>query len=398
MKIINKRFICMIISVILILSSGISLTYAEKISNHIYDTKKSFDINAKSSILIDSKSGNIIYAKNENEKLSPASITKIMVMLIAMEDLESKKISLEDEVTVSEKASKMGGSQVFLEENEVQTVENLLKAIALRSANDASVALGEYLSGSLDLFIERMNTKAKQIGMNNTNFENPTGLPDENHYSTSYDISLMSRELMKYPKINTWLTMWMDDINVGKNKDIVQNMVNTNKMIRFYEGANGIKTGYTNDAGFCLSSSAKRGNLNLISVVLGCETSQIRFDESRKLLDYGFANYDSLTVNKKNDAIAKIPVSKGNLKEVSIVTKDDLSILLKKGQSGNVKKKIQLPKLIEAPIKKNQQVGELIVLIDDKEVGKVKLVSSDNIKKASFNDLFNNNFKKIISK
>ncbi|AFS78417.1 D-alanyl-D-alanine carboxypeptidase DacF [Gottschalkia acidurici 9a] len=323
----------------LIFSVGISPVYAFANLDQKDNPKQTFDIDAKSGILIDSSSGDIIYEKNIHEKLPPASITKIMVMLLAMEDLESKKITLEDKVVVSQNAAKMGGSQVYLEEGEVQTVQDLLKAIALRSANDASTALGEHLSGSLDLFIDRMNKRAKELGMKNTHFKNTTGLPDEEHYSTAYDVSVMSRELLKHPKINDWLSLWMGEIKVGKKKDVTQNLVNTNNLIKFYQGANGIKTGFTNDAGFCLSASAKRGNLSLISVILGCNTAQVRFNETKKLLDYGFAMYDSVTVNKKGDLIKKLPVAKGNIKETSIVTQDSLNILIKKVKIKIYKKK-----------------------------------------------------------
>ena len=391
-----KNKICVIVSMALIFSVGISPVYAFTNLDQKDNPKQTFDIDAKSGILIDSSSGDIIYEKNIHEKLPPASITKIMVMLLAMEDLESKKITLEDKVVVSQNAAKMGGSQVYLEEGEVQTVQDLLKAIALRSANDASTALGEHLSGSLDLFIDRMNKRAKELGMKNTHFKNTTGLPDEEHYSTAYDISVMSRELLKHSKINDWLSLWMGEIKVGKKKDVTQNLVNTNNLIKFYQGANGIKTGFTNDAGFCLSASAKRGNLSLISVILGCNTAQVRFNETKKLLDYGFAMYDSVTVNKKGDLIKKLPVAKGNIKETSIVTQDSLNILIKKGENKNIQKEIKLPEYIDAPLNQNQVVGEYIVKINGKEYGKVNLVTKEKIERASFKNLFNNSFKSII--
>lgn len=363
-----------------------------------YAKEDKLDISAKSAILLDASSGKIIYEKNIDERLPPASITKVMVMLLAMEDIENGKISLNDEVTVSKKASDMGGSQLFLHEGETQTIEDLLKSIAIRSANDSSVALGEHLGEGLDSFIERMNERAKELGMKNTNFKNTTGLPHEDHYSTSYDISLMSRELLKYPQTNEWLTTWMTDIKVGKKKDVNQTLVNTNKLIRFYEGANGIKTGFTNEAKFCLSASAKRGKLNLISVILGGETSEKRFDEAKSLLDYGFQNFDSVTVNKKDDVIKNIPVSKGKLKEVDLILREDIDILVKKGNDEKIEREINLPEDIKAPFRENQVVGDLVIKIDGKEIAKEKIVCSKEVKKASIINLFDRGFRSIITK
>lgn len=392
-----KKLSISMIAMLLISTFSLNIIYATDNSKKEDSIKNEFNINAKSGILLDAKSGKIIYEKNIHEKLAPASITKVMVMLLAMEDLESKKISLEDKVTVSLNASKMGGSQLFLHEGETQTIENLLKSIALRSANDSSVALSEHIGGSLDLFIERMNKRSEELGMKNTHFKNPTGLPDEGHYSTAYDISLMSKELLKYPKINEWLTMWMDEIKVGKNKDIVQSLVNTNKLIRFYEGANGIKTGYTNDAGFCLSASAKRGNLSLISVILGSETSNERFDEAKKLLNHGFLIYDSIVVNKKGDVIKNVQVSKGNIKNVDVILKEDVNILVKKGEDRKIEREVRIPNEIKAPFRKNQVLGELIIKIDGEEFAKEKLVCNKEIKKATIIDLYDKGFRSIIA-
>lgn len=235
----NRRYLSAFLGILILLLS-INISFAEPV----------FEIDGKSAILIDYNSGNIIYEKNSHDKLPPASITKIMVLLIAMESLEKGTINLNDEVVISSNAAGMGGSQVYLEEGEIQTIENLLKAICLRFANDASVALAEHMSGSEELFVKRMNEHAKELGMNNTNFMNVTGLPNEGHYTTAYDIGIMSKELLKYPKIHDWLNLWMSEMKVGKNKDVVQSLVNTNRLIRDYEGANGVKTGSTSEAGF----------------------------------------------------------------------------------------------------------------------------------------------------
>ena len=386
---INKKgkILISIFTCLTILLSTIGFAYAEE----------PFKVDAKSAILMDASTGEIIYEKNIHEKLAPASITKIMVLLLCMEALDNNKIKLEDEVIVSAYAASMGGSQVYLEEGEVQTVEELLKAISLRSANDAAVALAEHLSGSIEIFVQRMNERAKELGMNNTNFMNATGLSDKEHYTTAYDISLMSKELLKYPKIHDWLTLWISDMKVGKKKDVTQTLNNTNKLIYNYQGANGIKTGFTNDAGYCLSASAKRGNLNLISVVLGCSTSNIRFNESKKLLDYGFANYDSMPICRKDDIIKVLPVSKGKVDEIKILVRDDLSILTKKGASRNVEKEINLPEVINAPIEEHQKLGELVIKVDGNEVGRVDLIAESEIKKASFIHMFKKMFNKLIN-
>ncbi len=351
-------------------------------------SEEPFKLEAKSAILIDASSGEIIYEKNIHEKLPPASITKIMLLLIAMEDLNSGKIKLDDKVHVSANSARMGGSQVYLEEGETQTVDDLLKAICLRSANDAAVALAEHISGSIDVFVQRMNEKAKLLSMVNTNFKNATGLPDDEHYTTAYDISIMSKELLRYPKIHEWLTIYMTDIKVGKSKKSTQTLVNTNKLIREYQGANGIKTGLTNDAGHCLAASAKRGNLSLISVVLGGTTSNSRFLESKQLLDFGFANYDSVPICKKNEVIKKIKVLKGKENELNAVAESDYSILIKKGALKEIEKEIVLPEIINAPCEKGQKIGEIILKNNGKEIGKINIVAENTLKKASAIDMF----------
>ncbi len=380
----NKRekiFVPLILIVVIFLLS-INMGFSEG----------NFDINAKSALLMDFSTGEVIYEKNSHEKLPPASVSKIMVLLLTMEALEDGKIKLDDEIVISNYAASMGGSQVFLEEGEVQKVEDLIKAVSTRSANDASVALGECIAGNITAFIDMMNNRAKDLGMKNTNFANATGLPDENHYTSAYDIALMSRELLKHPKIHDWIMPWMTEMKVGKNKDIVQSLVNTNRLIKDYDGANGIKTGSTQEAGFCLSGAAKRGNLQLISVVLGCENSKIRFEESKKLLDYGFANYNSTIVGKKGDIITKIKVNKGNKEFVNLILERDSFVLTPKDTSSNIEKVINIPETIEAPLELEDIVGELVLKIDGKKVDKVNLLCEEKVEKANIFDMI----KKII--
>ena len=381
----NKRFV----SIILLIIIGLTLTtgtFAEE----------KMDIKAKSAILMDYYTGEVIYEKNPHDKLPPASISKIMTLLLGMEALESGKINLSDKVRISAHAAGMGGSQLWLEEGETQTVEDLFKAICLRSANDASVALAEHIAGSEEAFVKAMNEKAKMLNMKNTNFVNATGLPHENHYVSAYDVGLMSIELLKHKKIHDWLTVYMDEMKVGKKKDKIQSLVNTNKLIRDYEGTTGIKTGSTNEAGFCLSASAKRGNLQLIAVTMASETSKIRFEESIKLLDYGFANYDSITIGKKGDILGKIPVHKGNVENIEVVLERDSYILLSKGKSGNIEKEIFLPEFIESPIEEGEELGYLLIKIDGKEMDKIKLVSKASIDKAGLKEMFKKTVKSFL--
>lgn len=369
----KKKLVSFILIVIMIFSSIGS--YAD------------IDIKSKSSLLMDGSTGKIIFAKNEHERLSPASITKVMTLLIAMESIENGKIKINDEVQISQHASNMGGTQIYLDAGEMQTVENLIKAISVRSANDAAVALSEYISGTEQSFVNDMNKKAKELKMENTHFSNSSGLPVENHYSSAYDIAIMSRELLKHNDIKKYLSTYIEDIKVGKSKSSTQTMVNTNRLIKDYEGATGVKTGFTREALHCISASAKREDLELIAVVLGGETSKSRFEEARKLLDYGFSNYESLTIGKKGDLITTIPLEKGNQKSIELTLERDSHILFSKGKKIKFEKEIKVPKYIEAPITDSKIIGKLIVKDKDKIVDEINLISNSDIKKGSFSDM-----------
>lgn len=342
------------------------------------------DITSKAALLMDYSTGKIIYALNEHEKLSPASVTKIMTLLLSMEAVHDGKIKMDDKVVISEYAAGMGGTQVYLEPGETQRIEDLIRAVIIRSANDAAVALGEAISGSNEAFVKLMNDRAKSLGMENTHFSNASGLPTEDHYTTAYDIALMSRELLKYDELQKYLTSYMEDILVGKNKDDTQVMVNTNRLIRDYEGTTGIKTGSTNVAGYCISASAKRDNLHLIAVILGGATGQIRFNEAKKLLDYGFANYESYSIGKKDDVIATLPVEKSDVTSVDSVLERDVNALLPKGNKGEVKKEIVNSDIIQSPIQKGDKLGELIISINGEEIDRVNLVAKNDVKSAGF--------------
>ncbi|WP_408637156.1 D-alanyl-D-alanine carboxypeptidase family protein [Paeniclostridium hominis] len=345
------------------------------------------NISSKTAILMDVGSGQILFEKNPHEKLPPASVTKVMTMLLIVEALDSGKIKLDDEVQISERASEMGGSQIFLEPGETQKVDDLLKGIAVASANDACVAMAEYVGGSEEEFVAMMNNKAKQLGMNDTNFSNTNGLPIENHYTSAHDIAIMSRELLKHDKITKYLTTWMDQIVVGKKKTTI-GLANTNKMIKHYQGATGVKTGFTQEAKYCLSASAKRGETHLVAVTLGAPTTQERFKDSSSLLSYGFANYESVKLCSKSDKIATLTLDKADDNKVNLVAKDDLTALIKKGESKDFTKKIDVSKNIDLPVKKGTKLGTISIYKGDKQVGKIDLINEKDINKASYFKMF----------
>lgn len=355
------------------------------------------DIKAEAAVLMDYHTGKILYEQNPDKKLPPASISKIMTLLLGMEALENGIISLQDEVRISKHAAGMGGSQLWLEEGEVQTVEALFKAIVLRSANDASVALAEHISGSEEVFVNMMNEKAREIGMVNSNFTNASGLPDDSHYVSAKDVAIMSRELLRYDKIHDWLTIYMDEIPVGKKKDKIAGLVNTNRLVKEYEGTTGIKTGSTQEAGFCLSASAKKDNLHLIAVILKADTSRDRFDESIRLLDYGFATYESIPIGKKGDIIGKINTDKGNLDYIEAILERDAYILTEKGKQGDIQQEIILPEFVESPVDKGEKVGELIIKLANQEIDRINLVSRFQVEKANFYEIFKKMFKYLLT-
>lgn len=365
---------------------GLLLLINFSMSSNVWATEE-LNISSKSAVLIDGGTGEIIYESNKDEKLPPASIAKIMTMLLGLEAIEGGRISFEDEVVVSNHASGMGGSQVYLEAGETQPVRELFKAIAIRSANDAAVALGEHIAGSEDIFVKMMNDRAKKLGMKNTMFTNASGLPDQDHYTSAYDVALMSRELLKHDVSREWLQTYIYDMKVGKNKDKIQTMVNTNKLIKRYQGITGVKTGSTNQAGYCVSASAKKGNLELISVIMGADNSKIRFNEAQRLLDFGFANYDSMIIGKKGEIVKNIGIEKGEKDFVNIVFEKDNFVLLPKGQNDNIDKSIMFEEHLVAPISKGDVLGKMIVSIDGKKSHEIDLIAEEDIGKIGLFDM-----------
>lgn len=333
-------------------------------------------LNAKSVILMEESTGNILYENNPDERLPIASVTKVMTMLLIMEAVDSGKINLDDMVTVSENAMSYGGSTMFLETGEQLTVNDMLKGIAVASANDGCVAMAEHLAGSESAFVDMMNEKAKKLGMENTHFMNTNGLDEDDHYSSARDVAIMSRELMKHETIFNYTSIWMDTLRGGKFQ-----LANTNKLIRFYDGANGLKTGSTSKALCCLSAAAKRNDMQLIAVVLGAPTSAERFASAKSLLDYGFANYAVNTQITAGDEVQKIAVEKGVDKEVDVVAGDSCSTLVKKGQEDNITKEIKIDEAITAPIEAGQKIGTMTISRDGEVIADIDLNASSAVEK-----------------
>lgn len=339
--------------------------------------RPAFSVNAKSAVLMEVYTGTVLFDQNSDEKLPPASITKIMSLLLIMEAIDSGKISLSDTVSASEHASSMGGSQIWLEVGETMTVDELLKAAVIASANDATVALGEKISGSEEEFVRQMNKRAKELGMNDTEFKNCTGLDAEGHLTTAHDIALMSAELIKHDLIKKYSTVWMDTLRNGESE-----LVNTNKLVRFYSGTTGLKTGTTSNAGYCLSATAERDNTSLVAVIMSAPSSNDRFANAKKLLDYGFANYKYICVSPEKKEYPAI-VKDANEPTVNLVPSGNLSLLFKKGNSQEITQEPQIDENITAPVKKGQKLGKIIVSSDNVQLGSIDLICSENLDKIS---------------
>ena len=350
---------------------------------------------AKSAILIEASTGEVIYEKNSHEKLPPASMTKMMSMLLVIESIENDVLKWDDVVTISANASGMGGSQILLETGDQVTVEDLFKGVAVMSGNDAVVALAEAVSGSVDEFVKRMNERAKELGMNDTNFKNPHGLDDANHYTSAYDMSILARELVKHKKVLEFTKIYEDYLRKGTDRELW--LVNTNKLVRFYPGADGLKTGYTKTAGYCLTATALKNDMRLIAVAMGEESSATRNTEVMAMLDYGYAKYKMDTVANKSQIFAKINVEKARDEIVEIVPMEDIKIFNKKTTKlGNITYNLKLNS-IKAPVKKNDNVGKLLVLNDGNVILEVPVTVNKNVEKANLFELYLRYLKDIVS-
>ncbi len=351
------------------------------------------NVAGKSALLMDIATGTVLYEKNAHEKLSPASVTKVMTMLLIMEAIDSGKIGWDDMVTASESAAAKGGSQVYLKVGETMSVSDMLKSIAVSSANDCACAMAEHLAGSESAFVDLMNQRARELGMNDTNFVNCTGLDDdpaaENHKTSAYDIALMSRELLKnHPGIQKFTTIWMDSIRNGEF-----GLSNTNKMVRFYSGCTGLKTGFTSGAGYCLSSSAQRDGLGLIAVVMGCETSQARTAACKSMLDYGFANF--AYISPELPGKATVPVTLGTQEAVNAVLGGDTGLLVDKAQKGSVTTEVKLEEAIAAPVSRGQRLGTMTVRSGEQILAQVPLVAEAGVERLSWGELFVKTLRRI---
>ena len=341
------------------------------------------ELPARSAVLLDAGSGQLLFEKNAHEPMPPASITKIMTLLLVMEAIEDGSIRWEDPVTCSEHAASMGGSQIWLEPGEQMTVEELVKAAAVKSANDASMALAEHVSGSEGAFVDRMNARAQELGMKDTHFVNPTGLDAEGHLSTAYDVALMSRELLRHPDITKYTTIWMDSLRDGKTS-----LVNTNKLVRFYEGCTGLKTGTTDGAGSCLSASATRQGLSLIAVSMGSDTSDQRFAACKTLLNYGFSSFESYVPEVPEAELIPVAVRRGVEESVGLTVSPMDALLIPKGKAGDVVRAVSLDEEIEAPVEEGQRLGEATFTLEGRVLAEVPILAKKAVKRMDFATAF----------
>lgn len=363
-----------IISVILVCAALLML-----MTVGVYAEPTGLSDGAKSAILIEAATGKILYESNADERLAPASVTKIMTVLLIVEEIDKGTLKLTDTVQVSENASKMGGSQIFLKAGEEMTVEDLLKSVIVASANDAATALAETVAGSVEEFVSRMNSRASELGMTNTHFENPTGLDDTtvDHLTTARDISLMSRELMKHEMILKYTTIWMDTIRNG-----TFGLTNTNRLIRFYNGANGLKTGSTSKAGFCISAAAKRDGMQLIAVIMGASNRDERNEIAKKMLDYGFANYKYVSFPSGNPEPIKVL---GGVKGSCDLKYDGFSLTMDKGTvAKGIQTEYNIPDNISAPVYEGEVIGNVVYKAGDETIGTVNVYSTETIEKISY--------------
>lgn len=368
----KRKISVLLIMTVFVLSLGNTICFASSAAEY------TAEIDCTSAILMEAATGEILYEKNADEALPPASVTKIMTLLIAMESVDSGKISLEDKVTTSERAAAMGGSQVYLKVGEEMSVEELLKCVIICSANDACVALAEHIAGSEEAFVSMMNERAAALGMKNTHFENTNGLDDTvtNHVTSARDIAIMSRELLRHAKILEYSGIWMDSI---RNGEFV--LTNTNRLIRFYSGANGLKTGSTSKAGFCISATAKRNGMQLVCVIMGAPTRDVRNDIARTLLDFGFASYGLYSY--AGGEVGKTAVTGGNSDTVSGAALP-FSSLLEKGKAEKVKAEVKLYDRVAAPVKEGDVIGEVIFTLEETEIGRSEIAATKSVEKIDF--------------
>ena len=383
----NKKIISLLLCFCLVLFSPISIfAYSNYIWSSSLDSiytnsseansiDNSLNLESGAAVLIEQNSGKVLYDKNMHEQLRPASVTKVMTILLIMEAIDSGKISYDTQIPCSENASSMGGSQIWLDTTETRSVNDMLKAICVVSANDCTVAMAEYLEGSQEAFVQKMNEKAKELGMNDTCFKNCHGIDEDGHITSAYDIALMSKELLtKHPDITKYTTIYMDSLRNGKSE-----LVNTNKLIRTYNGITGLKTGSTSLALYNLSASATRNDLSLIAVIMKAPTTKLRFAEAQKLLDYGFSNYSYIKLGDSGDTVQSVPVNKGIELTINATVETTSGVLIPKGKEKQIEKNIILQDNLSAPIYKGQKIGEITYNLDGNNLAIIDLVASNDV-------------------
>lgn len=393
MKKINKKIISKILIGALIFS-GVSISPVKAKAQE----EGGIQVEAKSALLMEPNSGKILYEKNSHEKLAPASVTKIMTMLLSMEAVDSGKIKLTDKMTVSENAKmkgKNGNSSMLLDTGEVRTVEEILKGIAIASGNDAATAMAEYLSGSEEAFVKLMNDRAQELGMKDTTFKNCSGLSAPGHVTTAYDISLMSRELLKHPAVLKYTGTYMETISEGRKSPI--GLVNHNKLVRFFKGCDGLKTGFTNEAKYCISTTAVRDGVRVLAVIMGSPTFKVRNRDASMLMNYGFSKFESKKVVEKDKDIEKIKIGKSEDKFFMAKALEDLNITLERGANSKVEKKCTI-NMEKKRYNKGEVIGYCEVYVDGKLSGKVKIYCDRDIQKSNFLDNLKFNFKNLFDK
>ncbi|KAB7709226.1 D-alanyl-D-alanine carboxypeptidase [Bacillus aerolatus] len=373
-----KRMFLSIIAVLLIYSAALPPAAAYAAEEKIKMAEQS-----KSAILLERDTGAVLFEKNSRKPLPPASMTKIMTMLLIMEAIEDKKLTWDEKIRTSEYAASMGGSQVFLEPGEEMTTREMMQGIAIGSANDASVAMAERVAGSEEMFVKKMNQKAKELDLKQTKFKNSTGLPVEGHYSSAYDMAIMAKELLKHEEITKYTGTYEAYLRGESEKKFW--LVNTNRLIKFYPGVDGLKTGFTNEAKYCLTATASKGNMRVIAVIFGAPTPKERNAQVTKMLDYGFHQYEVSPLYEKGKEVSSVEVAKGDRDEVRLETADKVSVLMKKGEKkGQFSKEIHLKKDVQAPVKKGDSLGELTIKKEGKVLSKTPLVAKENVNQASW--------------
>jgi len=385
----KKYIIGLVITVLLISFTNLEVFAEEKGDLSLAEE-------AKSAMLIEQSTGRLIFEKNPHEKLPPASLTKVMTLLLVMEELHHEKLALDESVRVSERAASMGGSQVFLAAGEEITVEDLLKSIAIASGNDASVAIAERISGSEEAFVDRMNEKVKELGLKNTNFKNSSGLPAKDHYSSAYDLAMISKELLKYENITNYTSIYEDYLRKGEENEFW--LVNTNKLVRFYDGVDGLKTGFTREAKYGLAATAKKDNMRIIAVTMGAETVKKRNAMVSQMLDYSFNHYSTHRLYEKNEVIETIDNLKSKEEEIKVITEYPISVLHKKGEElEDYYTEVHLKDAIDLPINRGEVVGLLQVMKGHEKISVHPLTVERDIKNASYFDLIKRSLKKLLN-